>query len=613
MPLTYQDLKRKEYFDASKDFAASRLGIDFSHGNRAYCPFHHDSQDSFRIFISEKSEVRFHCFGVCGGDWDIYDLIMLKEKCGFAEAQSIFADFLGTEIIKYNRHQPQEPIQEEPDEPVIESNKEGLTDRHRQVMGEAAAFYHELLTANPEPFAKVLKYLFRRGLDLPVLERFQIGYCPPFNDEAYKGRAFLGHIQDQLNEDCQRFKYYRETGLLRLLDDETVSGHMYFRQQIDFTTGIWGRYADYFAGRITFPVRDIEGRIQGLLGRRPDNRGVRWMKQSGEGTLIRPKGWLYGLDKAARWIRDYQTVIVVEGIFDYFAFYNLAENKERPIVVSSLGVNLDHAAVKLLSELGAKYFIIAYDWDPAGRKGITEAVSRIEQGRVSYLGSLKEGEDPAECLKNVVGSLSSFGIRHLQKGMEIESPSGRPVMASFLVQRQEGKKTFSKEILFKASPPVSPGEVKAKDFEPGTLWYKASDFLPLLTYDHGNHAELTRKLTKIRALLDAPSEKAAVAKDDCFSLPVKFIEDEIHFRLEAALILHLRLAIEQRQRRRHIRKSDATIAKWLNTSRKTVQKYKAELRHLGLLNIDINGVQQILSVRYFSGIKDKPVTPSKAE
>jgi len=33
------------------------------------------------------------------------------------------------------------------------------------------------------------------------------------------------------------------------------------------------------AGRITFPIYNIDGKIHGFMGRRPDNRGTYWIKQ----------------------------------------------------------------------------------------------------------------------------------------------------------------------------------------------------------------------------------------------------------------------------------------------------------------------------------------------
>jgi DNA primase len=43
-------------------------------------PFHADTQDRFMAYVNKDDEVRFHCFGACKGDWDIYDLIMLRKN-----------------------------------------------------------------------------------------------------------------------------------------------------------------------------------------------------------------------------------------------------------------------------------------------------------------------------------------------------------------------------------------------------------------------------------------------------------------------------------------------------------------------------------------------------
>ena len=83
------------------------------------------------------------------------------------------------------------------------------------------------------------------------------------------------------------------------------------------------------AGRITFPIYDINGKIHGFMGRRPDNRGTHWIKQQKQDTEICTRGWLYGIDKAARYI-EYYTIIIVEGIFDYFAFYRLLQDTAKP-------------------------------------------------------------------------------------------------------------------------------------------------------------------------------------------------------------------------------------------------------------------------------------------
>lgn len=101
MSVSCKDLKSKKYFEPTKGFVESLLNIEFidSGSNRAHCAFHEDRRDSFRIYVDGKDKIRFHCFGACNRDWDVYDLVMLKEKCSFPDAQVRFAKFLGIDIL----------------------------------------------------------------------------------------------------------------------------------------------------------------------------------------------------------------------------------------------------------------------------------------------------------------------------------------------------------------------------------------------------------------------------------------------------------------------------------------------------------------------------------
>jgi DNA primase catalytic core len=618
--VTYKDLKDKKYLEPTKSFLKDHLKIRFLNSKGAYCPFHDDNTDSFRIYIDGKDEIRFHCFGACEADWDIYDLIMLKENCTFRQAQAKFATYLGTEDLELHKvgersfqASEAEEGEAELDELIVEIDTEDLTDKHREALRNAVLIYNELLLSRKEKFHKTIKYLESRGVDEEAIKKFNIGFCPGLSDEEFKGRALLNSVREELMDNLLLYQVYRRTSLLFLLNDETLSGYKYYRRFIDYTDGSpFGVYSDYFQGRITFPVYSIDGQIEGIVGRRLDNRGVRWLKQRQEDTFVRPKNWLYGIDKSCRGMKEYQTAIIVEGIFDFFAFYNISENTEKPIIISTLGTAIQPSTVRLLRDLGVKHLIVAFDWDEAGLRGIKKATSEIKHIEVSFLGSLKEGEDPADRLKGVLGKLSNFGIRHLQKAMQVESPSGKPVMASLLVQRKEKSKQFQDEILLKPASALADESIEQAPKEPSDFWYRKEDILPLLSYDHKNRAELDQKLDQIRLILgeplkDPPPEEV---QDQYLHLPPKFIEDEYHLHLGDALILHLRLAIEQQSRKRKITETDATIAQWLKTSRRNVQKYKAQLKEAGVLNIKKQGIRQTLSVNYFK--KREEVEPIKA-
>ena len=208
---TYQDLKSVKYIDQAIQFVEELLGIKFkATGNNslsAYCPFHHDKKDSFRVYVNNKGEVRFHCFGECQVDWDIYDVIMTRTRCSFKQAQYMFAHYLRIRIKAfhtYGKPVPNKPIAEdlkEPDEPVGFVEPKQLDPKVAEVLNEAAVFYSQLLLDNPERFKKIHDYLQRRGVTEDTIRKFNIGYDPPFKDEDCAGRALIKRYLNRLLDD----------------------------------------------------------------------------------------------------------------------------------------------------------------------------------------------------------------------------------------------------------------------------------------------------------------------------------------------------------------------------------------------------------------------------
>ena len=103
----------------------------------------------------------------------------------------------------------------------------------------------------------------------------------------------------------------------------------------------------------------------------------------------------------------------MEGIFDYFAFYNLLQDQDKPVVVSTLGSYLTPEAASILKGLDVEHFIVAYNWDEAGRNRI-ERIAAKSGGWVYYLGSLAEGQDPYDMLKPVIDAISGYSLQPLQ-------------------------------------------------------------------------------------------------------------------------------------------------------------------------------------------------------
>lgn len=588
---THIDLKSVAYLNQIIQFATQLLGVEFRstglHSYRAHCPFHADRQDSFRVYVNGKGIVRFYCFGACSNEWDIYDLIQMRKGCSFREAQQVFSRYVGFDHFQAYHGRHFSPAAEKPQEPIVEAKPVELDREVLEALSCAATYYHEHLADNEEKYAAVFKYLARRGVDEGLMERFRIGYAPSFNDEKHEGRALLLAHLDTFTNDYLAFHNYTRAGLIRHLDEDGSPYQRYVDPRAEW--GIFGAYADYFAGRMTFPIHSINGQVEGFIGRRIDNRGrIRWVKQKTENTSISTRGWLYGIDKAYRHIAYYQTVIIVEGIFDYFAFYNILQDQDRPIVVSTLGSNLTDEVKNLLMELGVKKFIIAYDWDVAGRNALEDIAGKVE-GTVYYLGGMAEGEDPADKLKLASPFINGFSLAHLMKSAaKYQAQTEKPILIEHLA-------------VGKAAQPVvmAPASTLEKQAAktpqtPKYCFFNAEDFLPLLRYDHGNKAALNASIEQLAGLLANPTEENADAQQ--FRIKGHFLTQQFYQDLGPALILWLRIMIEQQAKKRFVRQTDATLAEWLQTSRKTVSKYKNQLKDLGLLNIDTSTKTQKLSV-----------------
>ena len=265
--------------------------------------------------------------------------------------------------------------------------------------------------SNENRFKHIWDYLARRGIGKDAVEKFNIGYAPPYSDEQYRGRALIDGFLPRFEKDNETFNAFTDAGLARLLNDNSVLGYGYYSRQIDFRRKypFSRNYGDTLAGRIVFPIFDSDVLTTGLVGRNPGDRGIRWLKQQSREVPLSNRAWLYGIEKAARYIRQYRTIILVEGIFDYFTFYNLLQEQDKPVVVSTLGSYVTPEAATILMSLDIEHFIVAYNWDELGRNGI-ERMAAKSNGWVYYLGGPAKDQDPYDMLKPVVEAISGFSL-----------------------------------------------------------------------------------------------------------------------------------------------------------------------------------------------------------
>ncbi|MBW2663169.1 MAG: hypothetical protein JRD93_14545 [Deltaproteobacteria bacterium] len=190
---------------------------------------------------------------------------------------------------------------------------------------------------------------------------------------------------------------------------------------------------------------------------------------------------------------------------------------------------------------------------------------------------MKPDEDSADKLKNLQNIISGFSLKYLSNAAKkIQKQTDKLVGISFL---SSSSPRPSKEIIFKPDTtldvssidPLKPGKVPEKYF------YEVSRFLPLLTYNHANKADLDGKIQNLIKILNEKPEKPGDGNQ--FTIYSDFIRKELYDDLGYALIHWLRIVIEQQYRKRKIKETDSTLAKWLQTSRPTIIKYKGSVKY----------------------------------
>jgi DNA primase len=205
------------------------------------------------------------------------------------------------------------------------------------LLDETARFYRVQLHRHSEAVA----YLHHRGLRSPeVIEHMRIGYAPG------------GCLRGWLTQSGYPLPVLRQAGLV------TTVGY------------------DSYRHRVVFP---LEGNLYGrsISPSAPPHR-----------FLPGSKGGLYGWEQA----RQYQEVILVEGLFDYAVLWQAGFHN----VTCSLGTHLNARQLRQLCD-GLRTVYLAFDADSNGSgQQAAQCLSRTlgERGVATRLISLPEGHDP---------------------------------------------------------------------------------------------------------------------------------------------------------------------------------------------------------------------------
>lgn len=311
------------------------------------CPFHHEKTPSFTVSPDKKI---FHCFG-CGVGGNVFTFLMKVENLRFPEAVRKLAPLAGVSV---------------PERDLSPFQKKNLQKKKRLIqINEMATEYYQKILLETKWGKVALDYLKKRGINLAIINKFQLGYALPSWDGLINFMTSRGvKIQELL-----------ELGFI--LPSREGKG-----------------YYDRFRGRLMFPIWDMNGRVV-AFGARVLDQGQPKYLNSPDTPLFNKGQHLYGIHLAKNSIRREDLALVVEGYMDVLSCHQYGVTN----AVASLGTAFTKEQAKIL--LRHSYQVaICYDADAAGSLATLRGLDILTDfGCQVRVINLPEGLDPDDFLQ----------------------------------------------------------------------------------------------------------------------------------------------------------------------------------------------------------------------
>ena len=313
----------------------------------ACCPFHEERTPSFKV---DPRRGTWHCFGACGTGGDALSFVQQFDGVSFPDALEMLAARAGVEVPDGWR-----------------KKRRQADDRNKplySVLERAEKAYRRYFAG--EPGAAARAYLEGRGLEPTTLEAFGVGFAPP------RGNPLL---EAGRNESRETLRALEAAGLVRNSD---------------------GRSYDFFRGRLTIPIRDLEGRTVGFGARRLDDDAGGPKYVNTPETPVFHKGRLvYGLDRALPAVRRARHLFLVEGYTDVMAAHQVGLGNVAAVLGTA--TTDDHAG--LIRRTGARRVSLVFDGDDAGRRATLRALAGLLPLAIEIdVVRLPGGQDPCDLL-----------------------------------------------------------------------------------------------------------------------------------------------------------------------------------------------------------------------
>jgi DNA primase len=307
--------------------------------HKGLCPFHDERTPSFVVTPDRQT---FKCFG-CGEGGNAFSFLMRMENLTFPEAVRTLAAQHGIEV------------------PETGAGEDTGVESLFRANEAAQACYREALAAPGNPAAA---YLERRGLDAASIAHFEIGFAPDRWDTLVNALR----RQRISAADAER------AGLLK--------------------PGKSGSHYDLLRGRVTFPIRDVRGRVLGFGGRALAQGQEPKYLNTPESPVFHKRRAFFGFPAALEPIRREGRAVLVEGYFDLVALHRAGIHG----ALASCGTALTADHARDLRRRTQKV-VLLFDGDEAGQKAMERSLEvLLPAGLRVHAAVLPAGDDPDSLL-----------------------------------------------------------------------------------------------------------------------------------------------------------------------------------------------------------------------
>lgn len=307
------------------------------------CPFHDDSNPSMHISPTKRL---FKCFS-CGTGGNVIYYVKRRENVSYFEAMRKVAEICGISDPRLEKEEFKKPVDEKK-APLL------------SVLKDLTTYYSYALTT--EEGKEGLSYLLNRQIDIDMQKKYRLGYA--FKD----GKSTISFLQSKGHS----LKSIEEVGI---------------------ATVIGGKYADKNAGRVIFPLMDVEGNVIGYSARRIHDGDEAKYVNTQETYLFHKSSVLYNYHIAKTKAHLEGCVYVLEGFMDVIALSRIGIDSS----IALMGTALTNEHIVLIRKLGVPVRL-CLDGDKPGQDATLKASKLLNAAGIDFsiVDNQNRKDDPDE-------------------------------------------------------------------------------------------------------------------------------------------------------------------------------------------------------------------------